>query len=169
MTGIIYFEAVDARENIAGAALLCVVFLHLQAEKSGEHISIAMLKRFYLRYNHSRLIIKILSNSLYIYHGLLQLFSTRITSEVDHALERCDVNCPVKSLQRSFTIHLSLSQFRTQIQNIFVKSIAPWSLDHTKQIDRMRNWMNLLTMYDSRLSDRGLQLSTLKGLLQLKQ
>ena len=39
MTGIIYFEAVDARENIAGAALLCVVFLHLQAEKSGEHIS----------------------------------------------------------------------------------------------------------------------------------
>ena len=88
MTGIIYFEAVDARENIAGAALLCVVFLHLQAEKSGEHKSIAMLKRFYLRYNHSRLIIEILSNSLCIYHGLLQLFSTCITSEVDHALER---------------------------------------------------------------------------------
>ena len=36
MTRIIYFEAVYARENIAGAALLCVVFLHLQAEKSGE-------------------------------------------------------------------------------------------------------------------------------------
>ena len=168
MTRIIYFEAVYAREDITGAALLCVVFLHLQAEKSDEHISRAVLKRFYLRYNHSRPI-KILSDSLYIYHGLLQLFSTCITSEVDHALERCDVNCPVKSLQRSFTIHLSLSQFRTQIQNIFVKSIAPWSLDHTKQIDRMRNWMNLLTMYDSRLSDRGLQLSTLKGLLQLKQ
>ena len=125
MTGIIYFEAVDARENIAGAALLCVVFLHLQAEKSDEHISRAVLKRFYLRYNHSRHIIKILSNSLYIYHGLLQLFSTRITSEVDHALERCNVNCTVKSLQRFSTIHLSLSQFRTQIQNIFVKGIAP--------------------------------------------
>ena len=125
MTRIIYFEAVYARENIAGAALLSVVFLHLQAEKSGEHISRAVLKRFYLRYNHSRLIIKILSNSLYIYHGLLQLFSTCITSEVDHALERCDVNCPVKSLQRSFTIHLSLSQFRTQIQNILAKGIAP--------------------------------------------
>ena len=36
MARIIYFEAVDAREDITGPALLCVVFLHLQAEKSGE-------------------------------------------------------------------------------------------------------------------------------------
>ena len=43
MTRIIYFEAVYAREDITGAALLCVVFLHLQAEKGNEHISIAVL------------------------------------------------------------------------------------------------------------------------------
>lgn len=43
MTRIIYFEAVYAREDITGAALLCVVFLHLQAEKGNEHISVAVL------------------------------------------------------------------------------------------------------------------------------
>ena len=72
MTRIIYFEAVDAREDITGAALLCVVFLHLQAEKSDEHISIAALNISYLWYNHRRpMIKKILSKSLYIYQGLL--------------------------------------------------------------------------------------------------